>query len=142
MLKYPFVVTEGMTLKVNITQGDLLIRGSFTIHNPNALTEDFSITSNGNDDIEYFISPELLMQSTNYDNNDGLGTKRQAPIPTNATGANVYLSIVGLNDNNTFVLNTTFGDTTEYIPPSLPSLPPPTEAGKILIFKNIFKVFL
>ena len=121
-----------MTLKVNITQGDLLIRGSFTIHNPNELTQDFSVMSNGND-IDYFISPELLRQSTDNGNNDGQRTKRQAPTPTNATDANVYLSIVGLNDNNTFILNTTFGDNTE----SIPSIPP-TQGGKTFnVLKDI-----
>ena len=104
-----------MTLKVNVTQGNLLVYGSFSVQNPNNLTQDFSVMSNGND-IDHFISPELLRQST--DNRDGGGSrkKRQTPTPTNATDANVYLSIVGLNDNNTFVLNTTFGDTTESIP--------------------------
>ena len=84
----------------------------FNVQNPNLLTEDFSVMSNGND-IDFFISPQLYIQSTTDDDDNG-----QTPIPTNIniTGANVYLSIVGLNDNNTFVLNTTFGDTTVNIP--------------------------
>ena len=114
LLQYEFP-SMGMTLKVDVTQGNLVVRGSFSVQNPNELTQDFSVMSNGND-IDYFISPELLRQSTDNGNNDGRRTKRQAPTPTNATDANVYLSIVGLNDNNTFVLNTTVGDTTESIP--------------------------
>ena len=111
LLQYEFP-SEGMTVKVDVTQGNLLVRGSFNIQNPNVLTQDFSVMSNGNN-IDYFISPELFRQSTT--DNDGRRTKRQAPTPTNATNGNLYLSIVGLNDNNTFVLNTTFGDTTESI---------------------------
>ena len=37
--------------------------------------------------------------------------RRQTGSMSNTT-ANVYLSIVGLLNNNTFSLNTTFGDTT------------------------------
>ena len=118
LLQYEFP-SMGMTLKIEITMGNLVVRGSFNVQNPNEFTQDFVVMSNGKD-IDFFISPEIMRQSTNNDNNDGRRTKRQAPIPTNIniTGANVYLSIVGLNDNNTFVLNTTFGDTTEYIPSS------------------------
>ena len=113
-LKLPYSVSRGLTLKVAVTQGNVAVHGSFSVQDPNELTQDFFIASNGND-IDYFISPELFRQSTDNGNNDGRRTKRQASIPTNATDANVYLSIVGLNDNNTFILNTTFGDTTETI---------------------------
>ncbi|XP_011403766.1 PREDICTED: uncharacterized protein LOC105312654 [Amphimedon queenslandica] len=116
LLQYGFP-PMGMTLKVDVTVGNLAVRGSFSVQNPNELTQDFSVMSNGND-IDYFISPELYVQSTTDDDNGGSRRKRQTSIPTNITNANVYLSIVGLNDNNTFVLNTTFGDTTEYIPTS------------------------
>ena len=116
-----------MTLKVNVTQGNLLVYGSFSVQNPNNLTQDFSVMSNGND-IDHFISPELLKQSTDRDGG-GSRKKRQTPTPTNATDANVYLSIVGLNDNNTFVLNTTFGDTTESIPTTTESIPPTTSTS-------------
>ena len=116
LLQYEFP-SMGMTLKIDITIGNLAIRGSFSVQNPNELTQDFSVMSNGND-IDYFISPELYLQSTTDDDDGGSRRKRQTSIPTNITGANVYLSVVGLNDNNTFVLNTTFGDTTEYIPTS------------------------
>ena len=89
--------------------GDLLVRGSFTIRNPTSLTADFSIESN-NGGIDYFVSPELYRASTNTGGNERGRRKRQAA--TNSTSNNnVYFSIVGLQDNNTFFLNTTFGDT-------------------------------
>ena len=121
MLQYEFP-SMGMTLKVNVTKGNLVVHGSFSVQNPNNLTQDFSVMSNGND-IDHFISPELMRQSTDNGNGGGSRKKRQTPLPTNATGANVYLSIVGLNDNNTFVLNTTFGDTARSPTESVPTTP-------------------
>uniref|UniRef100_A0A1X7STY4 Uncharacterized protein n=1 Tax=Amphimedon queenslandica TaxID=400682 RepID=A0A1X7STY4_AMPQE len=102
----------GMTLKVNVTQGNLVDCRSFNVQNPDALTQDFSVMSNGND-IDYFISPELYVQSTtddDDDDDDGSCRKRQTSMP------NVYLSIAELNDINSFALNTTFGDTASPIP--------------------------
>ena len=133
LLQYEFP-SVGMTLKVAVTQGNLAVLGSFSVQNPNELTQDFSVMSNGND-IDYFISPELLRQSTTDDDDDDhrRHKKRQTSMPTNATNANVYLSIVGLNDNNTFALNTTFGDTTESIPT--------TASGKRVYLTDICSMF-
>ena len=113
LLQYAYSRIEGMTLKIDVTQGSLLVRGSFSVQNPTELTQDFTVTSNGND-IDYYISPGLYERSTTIDSGSQR-RKRQAPIPTNATDLNVYLSIVGLDNNNTFILNTTIGDTTESI---------------------------
>ncbi|XP_019849986.1 PREDICTED: uncharacterized protein LOC109580868 [Amphimedon queenslandica] len=107
LLVYVFP-SMGMTLKIDITVGNLVVRGSFTVQNPDALTQDFSVMSNGTN-INYFISPQLYIQSTtddDDDDDDGSRRKRQTSMP------NVYLSIAGLNDINSFALNTTFGDTT------------------------------
>lgn len=113
LLQYAYSLIEGMTLKIDVTQGSLLVRGSFSVQNPTELTQDFTVMSNGND-IDYYISPGLYERSTTIDSGSQR-RKRQAPIPTNATDLNVYLSIVGLDNNNTFILNTTIGDTTENI---------------------------
>ena len=118
LLKYAFSRVRGMTIKVGITQGNVLARGSFSVQNPTELTQDFVVTSNG-DKIDYFVSPELYERSTTV-STDGQRRKRQATTPTNATTDEgiLYLSIVGLDDNNTFSLNTTIGDTTKAIPPT------------------------
>ena len=123
LLEYVFSKAKGLTVKIGITRGNVLVRGSFSIQNPTELTQDFVVMSNG-DEIDYFVSPELYERSTTV-NTDGQRRKRQATTPTNATTDEVilYLSIVGLDNNNTFSLNTTIGDTTEAIPPS------PTEAA-------------
>ena len=107
LLQYPFP-DEGITLKVDITIGQVQVRGSFTIRNPTSLTADFTIQSTSTG-IDYFISPDLYQSSTG-----GIQTsrrRRQTGSLSNTT-ANVYLSIVGLLSNNTFSLNTTYGDTT------------------------------
>ena len=107
LLLYSFT-NEGITLKVDITLGQVLVQGSFIIQNPTSLTADFSVTST-NSGIDYFISPALYQSSIG-----DLQTsrrRRQTGSTSNIT-ANVYLSIEGLETNNTFSLNTTFGDTT------------------------------
>ena len=111
LLKYVYLKAEGLTVKVGITVGNVLVRGSFSVQNPTELTQDFVVTSNG-DKIDYFVSPELYEQSTTV-STDGQRRKRQA-TPTNEL--TLYLSIVGLDNNNTFSLNTTIGDTTASIP--------------------------
>ena len=107
LLQYPFP-DEGITLKVYITLGQVQVQGSFTIENLTSLTADFSVTSTTSG-IDYFISLALYQSSIG-----GLQTicrRCQTGSPSNTT-ANVYLSIKGLQMNNTFFLNTTFGDTT------------------------------
>ena len=108
LLQYPFP-DEGITLKVDIAFGQIQVHGSFTIRNPTSLTADFSITSNTSY-INFFIGSALYQSSIG-----GLQTsrqRRQIGLPSNTT-VNVYLSIEGLQSYNTFVLNTTFGDTSK-----------------------------
>ena len=109
LLLYPFP-EEGITLKLDVTLGRVEVQGSFTIRNPTSLTADFSFTST-NSSINFFVSPGLYQSSIG-----GLQTsrqRRQTGSSSNIT-ANVYLSIEGLQTNNTFSLNTTYGDTTIY----------------------------
>ena len=97
MLAFDFP-NEGITLKIDITQGQLLVYGSFSILNPNSLTADFSFQSTS-DGISYFISPELYQSST---------------IRFNVSrSADLYISLIGLQNNNIFLLNSTFGDTSD-----------------------------
>ena len=105
LLEFPFP-SEGMTLKVDITRGQLQVYGSFSIRNPTSLTADFSVQSTFTG-IDYFISPKLYSSSTNT----GLITKRQASPSTNTSAVSVYISLTGLVNNTVFSLNTTFGDT-------------------------------
>ena len=108
LLQYPFP-DEGITLKVDITSGQVLVYGSFTIQNPNSLTADFSITSTTNG-INFFIGPDLYHSLIG--GSQTIRERRQIGSPSNIP-TNVYLSIEGLETNNTFSLNTTFGDTSK-----------------------------
>jgi uncharacterized protein YegL len=107
LLQYPFP-NDGMTLKINNTVGQLQVLGSFTIRNPTTLTADFSVNSvnnEGTESIDYFISPQLYANSTS---NANQGTSMS---PNSNTTSNVYLAVIGLNSTNTFVLDTTTGNT-------------------------------
>ena len=101
-----------MTVRLAISAGDFIIRGSFCVPNPTELTQDFAVTSDGSD-IDYFVSPELFESSTTVIDDSQQRRKRQAPI--NVTDSNLYLSIIGVGNNNTFTLNTTYGDTTDAV---------------------------
>ena len=57
LLQYPFP-DEGITLKVDITSGQVLVHGLFTTQNPTSLTADFSITNTTNG-INFFISQDF-----------------------------------------------------------------------------------
>ena len=96
MLQYAFP-SEGFTVKVDIISGQLKMQGSFSVQNPTSLTSDFSVQSDNTTGINYFVSPALRQSSTGSSSN---------------TTASVYLSFMGLQANNTFILNTTYGDTT------------------------------
>ena len=120
LFRYAFSKTLGMTIKIGIGLGDVLVRGSFSVQNPTELTQDFvAMSSKGV--IDYFVSPKAYENSTAISTTDG---QRQT-MPNNVTTdeLTLYLAVIGLNDNNTFTLNTTTGDTTESIPPSPSEIP-------------------
>lgn len=97
-----------MTIKINIKEGLLVVRGSFTIQNPMPLTEDFSVESDDSSSIVTFISPEMQKAAT-IGGGGVIFRKREAGDSNDEK--KVYLSIVGLADNNTFTMITTAGDT-------------------------------
>ena len=99
LLQYPFP-DEGITFKINIILGQVLVQGSFTIRNPTSLTADFSFTSTNNS-INFFISPDLYYSSILIGGLQTSHQRRQTGSPSNTT-ANVYLFIEGLQRNNTF----------------------------------------
>ena len=130
LLRYAFSKTLGMTIKIGIRLGDVLVRGSFSVQNPTELTQDFvAMSSKGV--IDYFVSPEAYENSTAIRTTDG---QRQT-MPNNVTidELTLYLAVIGLNDNNTFTLNTTTGDTTESIPPSPTETPTKAAGGEYYV---------
>ena len=102
-LEYNFP-PEGLTIKIEISVGELVLYGSFTIRSPTSLTADFEIRSTS--EIDYFVSPELYDESViNYGGENR--RRRQASGDTS-----VFITLVGQEDINTFSLNTTYDDTT------------------------------
>ena len=77
-----------------------MVYGSFTIRNPTLLTADFQVDGTGT--LEYFVSPAL------YDSSVFESANRSQFL----NNTSVFVSLVGQQDNNTFIMNTTFGDTT------------------------------
>ena len=70
-----------MTIKIDISEGEVNIFGSFTIRNPTELTADFIIDST----IEsFFVNPEL------FDISSGI----------------LFLTVIGQENNNIFSLET------------------------------------
>ena len=101
-LEYDFP-PEGLTIKIEISVGELVLYGSFTIRSPSSLTADFEIRSTN--EIDYFVSPELYDESVI--NGGENRRRRQASEDTS-----VFITLIGQENINTFSLNTTYNDTT------------------------------
>ena len=100
-LEYNFP-PEGLTIKIEISVGELVLYGSFTIPSPSSLTADFEFRSTS--EIDYFVSPELYYESIiNY---DGENRRRLS-----SGDASVFVTLVGQEEINIFSLYTTLYDT-------------------------------
>ena len=97
------IPADGFTVRVEVTIGAISVCGSREIERPDC---SYSPTYDWKRDItistEVFISGSGLLA--------GSKKKRQAALDVNAIIA--YVTVEGLDNNNTFSLNTTFGDTT------------------------------
>ena len=100
-LQYNFPIEDGFTVKINISVGEITVYGSFTIRTPSSLTADFEVTSRNF--IDYYISPAFYNSSV-------YTAGRQSQT---AGSNNVYLNLQGVDQTNTFSLNTTLGDVTD-----------------------------
>ena len=102
---------EGMTLELTVTKGRAILYASTKISNPNSAFHDFSFETDSSVDV--FLSPEDLVKS---DNNIDIGINKrdveeEEQRKRNFTDIKVFVSIEGLDKNNSYVLDTTFGDT-------------------------------
>ena len=111
---------DGMTLRLNVSQGSVVMYGSNKIQNPNEAFYDFKLSNN---QPKIFVTGKTFFPSI---------TKRQ--ISTNNTDdITIYISIEGQSASNNFTLNTTIGDTTE------PTTEPTTETtGTTSIFTSMY----
>ena len=119
-----FVPDDGFTIQVELDIGRVVVCGSNSLERPDcsySLTYDWRLEISEYE--ELFIRPDGFPSNTPVPTH-GTPTPTSAPtqagtLPTtsvpNSTQANsnvtVYLTIEGLDDNNVFSLNTTFGDT-------------------------------
>ena len=106
-LQYDFPVDEGFTIEVEVTAGMLTMYGSFSIRNPNAITSDFTATA-GDENFQYFVSPELYNRSVYIGPSDDRRKRQSGNDPQ------LFLALVGIEEINTFSLNTTFGDVSDH----------------------------
>ena len=104
-LQYDFPVDEGFTIELHITVGVIIMYGSFSIRNPNAITSDFNATAHADKNFQYFISPELYSRSV-YIGFSNDRRKRQSA----GNDPRLFLALVGTEEINTFYLNTIFGN--------------------------------
>ena len=104
-----FVPVGGFTIQVGLDIGRIVVCGSNSLERPDcsySLTYDWKLEISEYE--ELFIGP------------DGFPSNAPAPTriptatiisPTTTTNITVYLTIEGLEDDNVFSLNTTYGDT-------------------------------
>ena len=97
---------DGFTMTVDVTEGAISVCGSKEIERPDC---SYSPTYDWKVDIPF--STEIHITGSGLlDGNIPSKKKRQTVPNVNATI--LHVTIEGLDDNNTFTLNTTFGDTT------------------------------
>ena len=96
-LEYNFPL-EGLTITIEISVGELVLYGSFTIPSPSSLTADFEIRIIN--EINFFVSPELY--SASVVSFIG-GERRRRQISEDAS---VFITLVGQEDINTFSTTT------------------------------------
>ena len=103
---------DGMTFRLDVSQGSVVMYGSNKIQNPNEAFYDFKLSNN---QPEIFVTDKTFFSSI---------TKRQI-LTNNTDDITIYITIEGQSESNNFTLNTTIGDTTE--PTTEPTTQPTTE---------------
>lgn len=92
---------EGLTLKLEVQTGLVILYASNKIQNPNEAFYDWRLETSSSTDV--YISPDDLEESSSL-------TKRQVLQSLNTT---IFISIEGQSGINNFTLNTTYGDTAQ-----------------------------
>lgn len=99
------VPSEGFTLKVEVNEGTIVVCGSKSLQRP-----DCSYAPTYNWKLEISDYSDIFIKNDGTPNNEQRSvSKRQVVEIVNVT---VFVTVEGLDTQNTFQLNTTFGDTT------------------------------
>ena len=100
---------EGITIRLNVTKGRVVLYASSRITIPNSAFHDIRLETHSSADV--FISPEDLQKSHRP---MSVGRKRRCAEgegERSCTVSSLYVSVEGLQRNNSYVLETTYGDT-------------------------------
>jgi len=103
---------EGITIKLCVSEGYLVLYASVSSTAPNSAVNDFMLEiGTGCSDI--YIDPRGIGNGNDNSNNALSRRKRQVFNSTASESANLtlYISIEGVEERNTFILQTTTGDT-------------------------------
>lgn len=97
---------EGLTLRLEVEIGLIVLYASNKIRSPNEAFYDWRLETRTSADV--YISPDDLEESSSL-------TKRQVLQSLNTT---IFISIEGQSGINNFTLNTTYGDTSSSAQPT------------------------
>lgn len=107
-VRYNYQIQEGgITIRLCIQEGHVVLYASLTVPNPNRALNDFVLDAvfDGNECKDVFVDPDVMVDSIS--DKERLG-KRQTPPERN-----LFVSIEGISNSSTFTLNTTMGDTAQ-----------------------------
>lgn len=97
---------EGLTLRLNVDEGRVVLYASTRIRNPNSALYDIRLETEVTEDV--FVSPDDFvttgegMERRERDSEEGDDKSEPAMI---------FVTVEGLEKNNSYILETTFGDT-------------------------------
>jgi len=97
---------DGMTFQLQVQQGRIVLYASSRIRNPSAALYDVRLETDSTADA--YLDPSDFEDSSSQSSL----VKRQAT--SNFTDTTIFVSIEGLDNMNSFVLETTFGDTCKF----------------------------
>ena len=99
--------TQGMTVHLDVQEGSVVLYASSTIQNPNEALYDYRLETDSSADV--FLDPVTL------EGRPQVVANKRRQVGDSFTNTTVYISIEGEEDINSFVLETTFGDTCELL---------------------------
>ena len=105
-ITYPFE-PEGVTLQFRVEEGTLDVFGSFNVRNPTRSTADFNFVAELQ--TTHYVSPESFEQATGMQLNGGR-LARQVASENATTEHSLFITIMGLNEMNSFDVTTVPGE--------------------------------
>ena len=99
--RYQFLVPEeGITVRLCIQNGRVVLYASTVVPNPNAAFYEYQLECIDCNNCDLYVGPEVTP-----------GKKRSLYKRQSDTNVTLYVAVEGLADNSTFILDSTVGDT-------------------------------